>query len=138
VLNGRPLIGREGFNGPAAIEPANSRILLATEWTVGQIDYHLIIHVRHTDLHPSGKASASSEIARKNCTGEAVLRSVGELESVILVARANDRSNGAEDFLARQLHVVRHVGENMRRQYAARRLASSQFARAGAAGVLGA
>jgi hypothetical protein len=37
--------------------------------------------------------------------------------------------------LARQLHVVGHVGENMRRQQAAGRLAASHFARAGAAGA---
>jgi len=37
--------------------------------------------------------------------------------------------------LARQLHVVGHVGENMRRQQAAGRLAASHFARAGAPGA---
>src|SRR5262245_66087833 len=102
------------------------RVLLAPEWTGGQIDHRLIIDVTHTDLHPFSKARATSEIASKDCAREAVLRSVGELERLVLATGANDRGDGAEDFLARQPHVVPHVGEHMRRQYATGWLAADR------------
>src|SRR5262249_21198242 len=95
-----------------------------------------IIDVSHTDLHPFSKARATSEIASKDCAREAVLRSVGELERLVLATGANDRGDGADDFLARQPHVVPHVGEHMRRQYATGWRAAAHFARAGTAGVL--
>jgi hypothetical protein len=68
------LIGREGFDSPVAIEPANPRVLLATEWTRRQIDHRLVIHVRHINLHPLSKARATSEIASKDRARQAVLR----------------------------------------------------------------
>jgi hypothetical protein len=66
VLHGRPLIGCEGFDDPVAIEPANPRVLLAAERTGRQIDHRLIVDVRHSDLHPLGKARTTREIAG-NC-----------------------------------------------------------------------
>jgi hypothetical protein len=66
VLHGRPLIGREGFDGPLAVEATDTRVFLAAEGTGGQIDYGLIVDVHHPDLH----------LIRKSGVGCGLLRTV--------------------------------------------------------------
>jgi hypothetical protein len=109
MLNREPLIGREGFDGPGAVEPAYAGILLSAKGAVGKIDHAPIVDMRHADLKASSETPAAFEIVRKDCAGKSILGIVGNRQGFILTKRTDDASDRSKKLLPRQIHGVGHV-----------------------------
>src|SRR5690349_13057370 len=69
-------------------------------------------HVPRLDAR--GKAMRAIEIVRPDRRRQAVVERVDAANDVVLVRPAKNADHGPEDFLARDPHVVAHVGEHRR------------------------
>src|SRR6266852_2587467 len=101
-------LSQAGFAPLAAV----ARLLVAAEGRaqVGLRPVH--VHVARADAFRH--SARALDVARGDVAREPVGRVVGDANRVLLVLVRDDGKDGAEDLLARDRHVVAHVGEHRR------------------------
>ena len=108
MLEGDPVIGRERFDPPLAVEAADAGVLPAAERAERQIVHRLIVDMGHARLHPLREAHAAFEVLREDAAGEAILRVIGDPEGLLLVAGPNSssRASGISFVTSSHLSIV--------------------------------
>ena len=133
VLDRYPLIRRECIDRPTAVETPDARVLFAAKRTERQIVDWLIVDVRHPGLDLTREPCAALEVTREDGARQSIRRVVGELQRVLLIGGANQRSDRTEDLLTCERAVICDVCEDVRRQHPSARRPANQLAGAGCA-----
>ena len=88
--------------------------LLITAERNGVRHQSVIIHPDRAGPEPGGHAMRPLQIVRPHRGRKAVRRVVGDLESLSLFGKPDQRRNRTEDFFARHPAAVAHIAENRR------------------------
>src|SRR5699024_11290606 len=85
-----PVVGSESFDGPVAVEAAESRVFLAAEHHVGFVVDGYVVDVGHTGFDAAGEVGSLGQVLGEHGGGEAELSIVGQLQGVILIISLYD------------------------------------------------
>src|SRR5215469_9047542 len=117
ALHRDPVFGGEVPDHAFRAEAAETRVLLAAERHVGEVDRWQVVDVRHAGLHPHREALATVEVLRQHRAGEAIFGVIRDSQRIRFVARANYRRDRTKDLVAAEAVLVCDVAEHMRRKH---------------------
>ncbi len=101
---------KEFFQATFTPLPAIARLLVTSE-TTGEV-HSCSVDVNITGTNSLGNSARSLNISCGDKTGQSVGSIVRDADGVLFVFIGNNAKNGPEDFLARDRHVIAHVGED--------------------------